>query len=246
MNSATLLETGIAALLFAVTFLVGGHVHPLRAVIHDRRNVISFCAGMTVAYVFVHLLPELHDARQAFAESASVSLRYEGKAIYFLALIGFLVFYGLDHMRAQLRKSTDPESEQRNFRLHVGSYAAYAGLMSYLLVRNLEGGTTESVTLYAAAVVVHFLTIDHALREEHGNAYQQVGRFALAGTCLAGWGLGVAVALPQPVLALLVAFVSGSVVMISLISELPAEKDGRFVPFLFGGLLYGAVLLPLS
>ena len=34
--------------------------------------------------------------------------------------------------------------------------------------------------------------------------------------------------------------------MNSLISELPSEKDGRFLPFLAGGLLYGVILLPLG
>ncbi len=43
-------------------------------------------------------------------------------------------------------------------------------------------------------------------------------------------------ALPVLVLALLVAFISGSIIMNSLITELPSEKDGRFLPFLAGGL----------
>lgn len=34
--------------------------------------------------------------------------------------------------------------------------------------------------------------------------------------------------------------------MNSLILELPTEKDGRFWPFLSGGLLYGLILLPLG
>jgi hypothetical protein len=34
--------------------------------------------------------------------------------------------------------------------------------------------------------------------------------------------------------------------MNSTIMELPSEKDGRFFPFLSGGLLYGLILLPLG
>jgi hypothetical protein len=34
--------------------------------------------------------------------------------------------------------------------------------------------------------------------------------------------------------------------MNSAIMELPTEKDGRFVPFLAGSLIYGIVLLPLG
>jgi hypothetical protein len=92
----------------------------------------------------------------------------------------------------------------------------------------------------------HFLAIDHALREEHGAAFDRTGRFVLAGTCVLGWGAGLLFAVPPFVLALLLAFVSGAVIMNSAIMELPSEKDGRFWPFVMGGLAYGLLLLPLS
>jgi hypothetical protein len=241
-----ILNTGAAAALFAVTFLVGSHIHPVKTLIRDRRTVISFAAGMTAAYVFVHLLPELHGARQTFTESASIELRYEGMSIYFLSLLGFLLFYGLDHLQSKLGEAAQGEAgERRAFRLHIGGFAAYVTLMAYLLVHNLEGEPIQKV-MYAVAIAVHFLGIDHALREEHGAQYDGVGRFVLAGACILGWGLGLAVDLPVPVLAMMVAFISGSIIMNSLITELPSEKDGRFVPFLIGGLLYGLILLPLG
>jgi hypothetical protein len=48
------------------------------------------------------------------------------------------------------------------------------------------------------------------------------------------------------VLALLLAFVSGAVIMNSLVMELPAGKDGRFLPFVAGGVVYALLLLPLA
>lgn len=245
MHTRELLETGAAALLFGATFLVGGRVHPFRVLIRDRRSIISFGAGMSAAYVFVHVMPELHGVRRAFAESVSAPLRYEGMAIYFLALVGFLVFYGLDHLRARLRQSAESEQDGRAFKLHVAGFAAYVWLMGYLLVHNLEE-TPVSTALYAAAITFHFLAVDHALRDEHGAAYERVGRFVLAGACLLGWGVGLLVALPHFVLALLVAFISGAIIMNSLIMELPSEKDGRFLPFMTGGIVYGLILLPLG
>ena len=101
------LATGAAALLFAATFLVGGRVPPLRSLGSDRRSTLSFGAGMSVAYVFVHLMPELHEIRDAFAASVPVPLRYQDMAIYYVALVGSLVFYGLDRMRARLRKGAE-------------------------------------------------------------------------------------------------------------------------------------------
>ena len=245
LESTAIIETGAAALLFAATFLVGGRVHPFRALIRDRRSIISFGAGMSAAYVFVHVMPELHDARRAFVESVSMSLRYEGMAIYFLALVGFLLFYGLDHQSGRLRETAEAGEAGPAFKLHIGGFAAYVWLMAYLLVNHF-GGSPVSIALYATALSFHFLALDNSLRHEHGAAYQRVGRFVLAGMAMLGWGMGLLFALPNHVLALLVAFISGAIVMNSLIMELPSEKGGRFWSFLTGGLVYGLILLPLG
>lgn len=108
---------------FAATFLAGNHVHPLRCVIQDRRSIVSFGSGMSAAYVFIHVMPETHGLHRSFAESVSVPLRYEGMAVYFVALIGFLTFYGLEHRRARLRRRTG-EAEQvgPSFKIEVGGF----------------------------------------------------------------------------------------------------------------------------
>jgi hypothetical protein len=245
LESGAIIETGAAALLFSATFLIGDRVHPFRPLVHDRRSVVSFGAGMSAAYVFVYLLPELGDARHHFVESVDMHLRFEGMGIYFLALVGFLVFYGLEHLRTHLRESPETERFGLSFKLHVGGFAAYVWLISYLLVHNLEG-TPTSTALYTVAIAVHFLSVEHALRREHGAAYECCGRFVLAGTSILGWGSGLLFALPPYVLALLVAFLSGAIIMNSLIMELPSEQDGRFLPFVAGGVTYGLLLLPLS
>jgi hypothetical protein len=95
-------------------------------------------------------------------------------------------------------------------------------------------------------MALHFLTVDHTLRREHGPLYQRCGRFLLAGACVPGWAAGLLVTLPTGILAPMMAFLSGAVIMNSTITELPAERDGRFLPFLLGGLLYSLLLLPLS
>jgi hypothetical protein len=220
--------------LFAATFLAGGRMHPLRLFTADRRSAISLGAGMSVAYVFVHVLPELQEARHTLAEA--VELRYEGMAVYFLAMVGFLCVYGLDHLRTRAGEG---------YRIHLAGFAAYVSLVSYLLVRNLEE-TPWSLAAYVVAMMCHFLAIDHALHEEHGAAFDRTGRFVLAGACVLGWGAGLLLSVPPFVLALLLAFVSGAVIMNSAIMELPSEKDGRFWPFVMGGLAYGLLLLPLS
>jgi hypothetical protein len=245
MRTPEILATGTAALLFALAFLFGGRVHPLQSVIRDRRTITSFGAGIAVAYVFVQVIPELHEARQAFAKAASAPLPYEGMVVFFFSLVGFLVFYGLEHLRRKVRAAGHAEGADHLFRLHLAGFAAYVWLVSYQLVEYLHE-TQSSVALYAVAMSFHFVGVDHLLREEHGARYDRIGRHVLAAMCAAGWAAGLLVSVPAGLLALSVAFVSGAIIMNSCLMELPAEKDGRFVPFLAGGLLYGLVLLPLG
>ena len=85
MYPGAVVETGAAALLFAVIFLAGGHIHPLRALVRDRRTIISFGAGMSAAYVFVHVIPELQGMRRVLVDSAPWPALLEGKGVFFLA-----------------------------------------------------------------------------------------------------------------------------------------------------------------
>jgi ZIP Zinc transporter len=76
------------SLVLAAVFLVR---YP-RHVIDERRpgfrGFVSFAAGMSVAYVFIDLLPEL-------AEAAGEMPEY---AVMAAALIGFVLFYGLERL----------------------------------------------------------------------------------------------------------------------------------------------------
>jgi hypothetical protein len=240
-----LVASGLAALVLAAVFLLGGRMHPLHAVTRDQRKMVSFCAGMASAYVFVHVMPELQIARHSLVASESPLLRFEGKAIYIVALIGFLAFYGLHHLRAQLSNSSAQDHELAAYKLEVRGFAAYVALVGYLLVRNLEE-TPVAIGLFTAAMAVHFLAVDHSLSEEHGTAYTGRGRSLLAAMVVLGWVAGQLIDLPTTAVALLVAFLSGAVIVNSSLMELPTEKEGRFLPFLVGGLLYALILLPLG
>lgn len=243
MELTAILETAAAALLFAATFLLGDHVRPFKGLVSPR-GIVSFGGGMVAAYVFMHVMPELHGVRVAFAESMATPLPYEGKATYFFSLAGFLAFYGLNHLHAQLRETGEIGETDRAFKFHVGGFAAYVWLIAYLLVRGI-GESETSTALYAVAIAFHLLALAHDLSNEYGELYQRIGRFVLAAMAILGWATGLLVALPGTVLTLLLAFISGAVIMNSLIMELPTEKDGRFWPFMAGGLLYGLILWPL-
>jgi len=239
-----MIETAVIVLLFSATFLVGEYLQLLRRLLHDNRSLISFGSGMAVAYVFMQIMPELHNVRRLFVESAAVPLLFEGKIIYLLALLGFLLFYGLNNLSHIVLGTEHSEPEQRKLQIHIGSLSAYVWLIGYLLVQRLD--PEDSIVLYAMATIFHFLAIAHELPEKYGALYRLRERFVLAGMCLLGWAVGQLFVMPHMVLALMFAFVSGGIIINSIMMELPKEKDGRFLPFVAGGVCYALILLPLG
>ena len=243
MPGWALVESCAAALLWGTIFLWGGGARFVYASAFDSRAITSFGAGMAVAYVFVGMMPELQVVRGTLVASLSTPLPYAGKATYFLALVGFLTFYGLRYLRAEVHETAG--TDQAGFWLHIGGFAAYVWLLGYLLVNSLEE-TEASISLYAMAMAVHFLAVDRALREEYGTIYQRIGRLLLAAMSIIGWASGILFALPQHVVALLMAFLSGAIIMNSTVMELRSAPKGRFWPIMAGGTFYGLILLPFG
>lgn len=242
-ETSAILTSGLGAVLFCAAFLIGDRIRPLQLIVRDPRSIASFGAGISTAYVFVHLMPELAEAREAFASSASRTLRYEGIVIYVVALVGFLAFYGLQHFRKRVQEESASGAEGA-FRLDIAGWAGYVLIAAYLLSHSLTD-TAASTIAYAVAIAFHLVAADHTLRLEHGVAYADKGRFVLTGAALVGWLLGVLVTLPLTVTTAAVAFVSGAVIMNAALMELPAEREGRFVAFAIGSAVYALILIPL-
>jgi hypothetical protein len=165
--------------------------------------------------------------------------------VYLVALAGFMAYYGLEIVRGRVRASSRSHSDEKNFGIHIGGFAVYVWLISYILVNRVEK-TPLHIGIYTVAMAAHFLTIDHSLREEHGVLYERTGRYLLSAICVLGWLTGVIWPLPLYWVAVMVAFVSGAIIMNSAIIELPNRNEGRFLAFVTGGVIYGLLLTPLG
>ena len=244
MNSNLQIDTLVATLLFAMIFIFGWRLHRTRT----PRAVLSVGAGATASYVFVRMLPELGEAQTAFvAATAGRTLPAPELRVYTAALLGFVLFYGLENLVAWSRERPETEASDRHwaspvFLLHVGGFAFYAWLVTYLMVRGISD-TPLPIVLYAIAMGLHFIGVDHSLLREHGAAYMRVGRFVLAGAALAGWSVAMIAEISPAAIITSLALVSGGVVMNSMVMELPTEKDGRFWPFMTGAAAYTTLLL---
>jgi hypothetical protein len=240
-----------ATLAFSAIFFFGSGVLIPASLRRHQRKLLSFGAGVTIAYVFVHLLPELEAAREVLARNdARMALPFPALRVYLAALIGFMFFYALGYLVAANRKpagseATQGEEDRLRRSLHVDAFLVYVWLAGYLAVRSLEEGTTPT-TLYTVALGLHFLSLDFTLFHEYGPWYKRSARYAFALAPLTGWTVGIFVGFSQFFTAALLGFMSGGIILNAIASELPKEKEGRLLYFLFGGAFYAALLIILS
>jgi hypothetical protein len=213
---------------------------------HRRWLIVSAAAGISIAYVFVDLLPELAEQNRTLRAGAGEPLLFAEQRIYILALLSFVVMYGLEHIvltrREQRREGVARRQRDAVYWLHLVGFAAYSALIGYLLVEREERGLA-ALAVYAFAMAVHFLVVNHSLAEEHGEIYRGHGRWVLAASVLAGWLLGVTGQLSDTAFARLFALLAGGVVITSLRAELPDDRRGRFWPFCLAAIAFAVLLM---
>lgn len=238
--------TLLVTLMFAGIHLLGPRMDFLRTA--PRRMWLSAAGGISIAYVFVHILPELAHHQENFDNGGPFGL-LDGseRHVYFMALLGLTCFYGLElAVRASARREATRHGVERIsapiFWLQLGSFACFNLIIGYLLVDREETGLTNLAT-YAIAMAMHFIVTDQGLREQSRPEYDAIGRWVLAAAAVAGFMTGVSVTLPPVAISGLFAFLAGGIILNVLKHELPEDRRSDFRAFLLGTGLYAALLL---
>jgi uncharacterized membrane protein len=94
-------------------------------------------------------------------------------------------------------------------------------------------------------MVLHFLVTDHGLHERHRRNYERLGRWVLVATVLVGWLIALFTAISDAWIAILVAILTGGIILNVLKQELLKEQRSRFWAFGAGAVAYTAILLTL-
>lgn len=236
--------TGIAALLLALIHLFA---EKLNFTAFPRSKWLSFAGGISVAYIFMHLLPELAEWQEVFKEKAN-GVAFLQHHTYLIALLGLAVFYGLERaakLSSESQRETDNKElpdDIRIFWLHVASFALYNTLIGYLLVHR-EEESRLALLWFTIAMAFHFVVNDYGLLDHYRHAYRSKGRWLVTFAIIGGWLLGVFTALPKTWFSILFAFVAGSTILNVLKEELPEERKSNFWAFAVGIVLYSVLLL---
>ncbi len=216
-----------------------------------RSRWLSMAGGVSVAYVFIHIFPDLEQAQASISQGWRLLPAIEHHA-YLLALLGLVIFYGLERLvkSSQRRPGASASDEGETtvsagvFWLHMFSFALYNALIGYLLVHR-EEQDVRGLFLFFIAMAFHFLINDYGLRQDHKDTYQQIGRWMLAAAIVMGWILGLATNISEAATSALFAFLAGGIVLNVLKEELPEERQSRFSAFALGAAGYTLLLLLL-
>ncbi|MEM9120234.1 MAG: hypothetical protein AAGD09_20455 [Cyanobacteria bacterium P01_F01_bin.56] len=208
---------------------------------------VSVAGRVSIAYIFLDILPELSHAQEEIAHSNIPLIAYLEKHVYLLALIGLAVFYGLEKLALRSRaRCQDIHAEDCThpsvFWIHILAFAIYNMILSYLLRESENHGLVACLILFFA-LALHFVVNDVGLREHHKDLYNRIGRWLLAGAIVCGWALGEAFHLEAAAVLAIWSLMAGGIILNVLKEELPEEQDSHFGFFCAGAAVYGLVLL---
>ncbi|MEJ8571144.1 hypothetical protein [Microbaculum marinum] len=241
-----LILTLLAALAFIAVHLFIGRLRFLEGT--PRHALLSVAGGVAVAYIFLHVLPELAAHQKTFARALELSDEAAEAWVYLVSLSGLLVFFGLERAaktsRGRRLAATGESRLEREVKwLHLGSFFFFNFLIGYLLLHREQTGLW-SLAFYASAMLLHLATSDFGQRQEHADDYDAETRWVLAAGIAAGWLVGALDReVPPIVIGFLFAFLAGGVVLNTLKEELPEDRDSRFLPLAAGAALYSALLI---
>jgi hypothetical protein len=206
----------------------------------------SFAGGLAVAYVFLHLLPELAEGNEAIGEALGDVVEPTpllDLGVFLVALAGFAAFYGLERL-ARRRAATGIGGREPAgvYWLHLGSFMVYNGLITYTMALRLRTGVAFAV-LFAIAMALHFVLTDRSLEEHYPRRFPRGGRLLLAAALLAGWALDAVFAPTSTVVvAILTALLGGSILLNVFKEELPSTGRSSYRWFVVGLALYAGLL----
>lgn len=211
-----------------------------------RSRFLSISGGVAVAYVFIHILPELNEHQSFIEKSVDIeSIKFIEHHIYLISMIGLVVFYGLERITKESKKkdlSTGDNADEGVFWVHLVTSGIYNILIGYLLLHR-ENNRIVDLFLYFIAIGLHFFVVDHGLRQHHKAIYDKYGRWILSTSSFIGWVIGNLAEVDELMISILFSFLAGGIILNILKEELPEERQSSFWSFLGGSIGYSVLLL---
>ncbi len=240
-------QSHLRVALVATLFLILSHLLSpwfSKKLPNQGRVFISFAGGVSVAYVFLDMLPNLVEYNKpigAFLLKNQWLTPFTELSIYIVALFGFLIYYGFDLFAE--RYQTTKHDNCLIYSLHLAMFCIYNGLITYTMSLRALSGLTYTI-LFTFAMALHFVLTDRKLSRMFPLRFAHLGRGLLGVSLFLGWFLSVAFD-PVRVLfvAFMTAFLAGSILLNVFREELPNGNLVSFRAFTVGAVFIAIISL---
>jgi hypothetical protein len=196
--------------------------------------VISACGGIGLAYVVVHLLPEIAQGADTIRVRLDGQLPYAEIHAYLLVLVGIIGTLALRAYEKGLHGMTPHP------RVRIIQPALSAAIVGYLLAVR-DSTEIGSVAVFAIAIGLHVAINAHTLATKLNSPQ---GGIVLAGAIAGGFALGVLYEAPPVVVAGFIALLAGGV-MTRVIHEV-LDENRHFAALCVGAAVETVLLVAIA
>jgi len=217
----------LAAALSAVDYITE-HLVPKKVM--SNQKMISFAAGVAVAYILLHLFPQI----------AGLSV-VKGEILFLLVLAGFTLthvlgrYMHISHHRTPLLKDYS--------HVHLTYFFLYNFLIGILLTRVGSQGLSQALLFFVPFLL--YIAVETLPKEFHLKG--KVTKILYAAAPL--WGSIASSFFPQiPSFTTqhfpeLISIVTGTLLYIVIRQSIPSNRESRPLYFVLGAVFYAIVLM---
>ncbi len=214
------------AILIGVIHFLGGSIRPPES--RARYRIISFAAGVSIAYLFLDLLPKTYEAAT-----------YLRQWVFVFLLIGFSIIHLSEKWIYQHHDGARLDTELKT--AHSIAFFAYNFVVGIALLEKLRVSPLEG-TLFLIPVALHAMLSTASMSNIHRAGTQSLlVKSLLSGSAIYGVLFGVAVKIPRVLDNILISLIAG-VLLYIIVREFIPEKDKGQPAFFVAGLAVYVVL----
>lgn len=191
---------------------------------------LSFASGISIAYLFLVLFPELYKGVQSLS-----------KLVFIYVLIGFVMFHLTEKYIYQHAKRNQIMREIKE--AHSITFFIYHLIVGIVIVR-LTGMDAMVGLLFFMPLALHTAVGNLSLREIHKTVTENnLIRIFLSLSTLIGIFIAYYMEIRATVFYALLAFIIGAFLYIVIREEIPKERQGKPAYFITGLVLYLLIII---
>lgn len=186
---------------------------------------LSFAGGVSVAYLFVDLMPSLAKGELAIQSATGSFFEHH---VYILALLGVIFTYGMDELKGRW--------------MVIGGYVFFNIIVGYT-VGDASNLMVHPLSFFTLAMALHYLIKDHLIRMKDPHWFDAWGWMLPVCGLYTGWAISLFTQVSEEAIAVPVSFIAGGVMMNVFQHEIPNKTHRSFIAFSAGAALNTALIL---